>query len=155
MGKMTCKETQAKYKVIYLDKNEKVGTVLSRKDEFIIRYKIHESYSMASHETCQGIKVPKCHFLVKIQIPIGSKNEKMSKLMDDDKDPLKAKGKCMVYNEDRSLHGWTKREDPLTKELFNVIMEKGVGGLKGYFYAIKEDNKIKINTVDIQPPENW
>ena len=45
--------------------------------------------------------------------------------------------------------------DPVQKKITEVIRKEGVAGRKGYFYAIKDGQNLKIHVQKIQPPETW
>merc|ERR1712179_611380 len=145
-----CNVTKAKYKLVNLiHENESLWQQLLTN---VICEELKDMKLQMSKETCQGVDVLKSHFIVKIQRP--SENGAFDKNKLSTFDKKQDKVQCLVYNEDKSLHGWTKANDPLTYELVKIIKEKGVSGIKGYFYTIMEGKRIKINTVDIQPPEN-
>ena len=62
-----------------------------------------------------------------------------------------------VYNRDKSICGSIPLQSALYAPLIFKIMDKGVAGLKGYFYAFGEEDKggIHVNVHEIQVPETW
>jgi len=147
--KNVCKETQAKYKLVDLQK----------KPGEIREYGVHFVWKKGSSQTChmcprpsqsQEVKTAKSHFIVKIQMPMPLGNP-LSKVLFQDH----FSSDLSISNEDKSLDGCISAQDPIIPELLKIIKEHGVCGSKGYFYAIKEEKSLKINTIDIQPPEYW
>jgi len=61
----------------------------------------------------------------------------------------------LLYNQDRRLCYTMSKDCPLYSNIVKEIIKNGVGGEKGYFSAIKEDNDLKINYARIQNPEPW
>ena len=99
----------------------------------------------------------KKHFVIKIQVPIQDGCGYRETTNDD----------FMIYNEDRSIMGFMKREghEDVYDTLNMDIRNSGVHGLKGFYYAIFKDTKkekgkvstmqIKINSEVMLPMESW
>ena len=76
-------------------------------------------------------------------------------------------GDFMIYNEDRSVMGFLKREGH--KDVYDTlnsdIRNRGIDGLNGFYYAIFKDIKegkgnvttieLKINSEVMLPMESW
>ena len=72
-----------------------------------------------------------------------------------DKDICAFKGPILVYNRDRSICSYISSDNTYYTNIVREIISKGVGGLKGYFNAIRENDCLKINYKRIQVPETW
>ena len=66
------------------------------------------------------------------------------------------KDNMLVYNEEKTICGNITPDMQFYQELLDNIRERGVMGLKAYFYAKwSEGEGLKINVKKVQPPELW
>ena len=94
----------------------------------------------------------KTQFIVKVQVNAEDLKKNRGKLDEDTKDfelPI------LIYNKDRSICFYMSKNCPMHKSLTKEIIKSGVGGMKGYFSAVKEGYIFKINYKRIQVPEVW
>ena len=142
----TCKTSQAQYKPVELVMTK--GSV----GQVTINYKTQKVHS---HQLTGPPN--KKHFVIKIQVPIQDGSGLGETMYGD----------FMIYNEDRSVIGFLKREghkdvyDTLNRDIRN----RGIDGLKGFYYAIFkaiEKGKGKVSTIQINinsemmlPMESW
>ena len=144
----TCKTSQAQYKPVELVTQQgtagQVNTTINYKTQ-----KVH-SHQLTGQPN-------KKHFVIKIQVPIQDGSGFRETMYGD----------FMIYNEDRSMMGFLKREghkdvyDTLNKDIRN----RGIDSLKGFYYAIFKDikkGKGKVSTIQINinsevmlPMESW
>lgn len=79
-------------------------------------------------------------FLVKVQLAV---------LSDPDNSPI------MIYDQKRSFHGHLHTSSALHAPLVEAVKVEGVMGLKGYFNARIEGEKLLVNPKKIQAPQTW
>jgi len=106
-----------------------------------------ENYSTGKFYETETSGPRKHHFVVKIQLCLTDMKPKMG-------------GSMMIYNKDRTVFCLLEKKfnDLVHTKLEKLIIDQGVGGLKGYFHAIltKEGlSKMEINTENILPRECW
>ena len=63
----------------------------------------------------------------------------------------------LVYNEKRNFQCFLDPKKLDAKDLLSVIEEKGVGGIKGYFWVFMEKGKsdLVVITDPILPAQSW
>ena len=65
-------------------------------------------------------------------------------------------GSIYVYNKERSWKTYIQPGDPNHAELREKVVTLGVAGLKGYFYAVMdEDRSVRIFSDTILDPQDW
>ena len=105
-------------------------------------------YGGETKEYCASQSPPKAkRFVVKVQRPIDS--------------PLGGNlphKDLMVYNVDRSVDLFIKEETPGYEKILKKIVNEGMYGLKGYFWAERvsgEQNLIKVFPGKLAPVQEW
>lgn len=101
---------------------------------------------------------PNSHFIVKIQIPLDMVRDRMppsEMLVGFPRD--KTNLELLVYNKDKTLHGYIESKWEHYEELVKIIIDKGTAGhSKGYFCAFYHAKQgLKINISNIQLPQPW
>ena len=67
-------------------------------------------------------------------------------------------GKLLVYNEKRNFQCTIDPRKLEAQELLSVIRDRGVGGVKAYFWAFMEvgkPNELIVVTDPIHPAQSW
>ena len=142
-----CKTSQAQYRTVDLGINPAKGVALT------LNYKTQK----VSSTTYAGLPSKK-HFVVKIQVPIQAGSGFCEPTHAD----------FMIYNEDRSVTGFLKREgqEDIYDRLNSSIRNRGVNGVKAFYYAIFSGTmkgnegpvdtiQLKINSELMLPMKNW
>ena len=94
------------------------------------------------------------NFVLKIQVVI-SEAKQMKNTGNLDEDIKVFKSALLAYNKDRSVSIYLSPQYSHYADIVKEIVTNGVGGTKGYFYAIQEKNDLKINHKRIQVSEMW
>eukprot|EP00090_Calanus_glacialis_P022157 TRINITY_DN34193_c0_g1_i1.p1 TRINITY_DN34193_c0_g1~~TRINITY_DN34193_c0_g1_i1.p1 ORF type:complete len:235 (+),score=56.90 TRINITY_DN34193_c0_g1_i1:48-707(+) len=144
--KVECKKTRKEYKTVKLIKSHSKAWEEGDKP-----YELHLSLTKGTkqirHVGEASDPPKKSHFVVKVQISV-----------------FKAEGPMFIYNQDRSMQGYLcfKGNEKVYDELNQQIKNRGFQGLKGYFRAILDSEKvdsegleIKVNPYKLQIVETW